>query len=105
MRTTEIRDNLEVLQQEIKVFSKESPMSLGHHLLVEDKTITIQENIKEAESMIFELEDNLKFIKDETVREIHKIGKPSDWIIKHAVRIDDKLKDWQNLLNWLEGLR
>ena len=74
MRTTEIRDNLESIEKTSWKFD-----------------IVKEENIKEAESMIFELNKLLK-----------------DWRIftsKLCYQLEEKREDWQNLLNWLRSLK
>ena len=84
-RPTEIRDNLEYLTKDDGIEYSSTK-------------ITIQENIKEAESMIFELKYVLYFLENNVSRRFVEHT-------KEYLSLKKKLKDWQNLLNWLRSLK
>jgi len=114
MRTQQIRDNLEAVKKELKFHegnevSKSSETAIAYCTAEWDTTL--KENIKEAESMIFELENDLRDWTSKSTKEMERamdIGACHQPYKPYRDKVEKrkkKLKDWQNLLNWLRGLK
>ena len=97
-RTQNIRDNLEVKKKEMEMFKLDG---VTYHT-------TKMENIKEAESMIDELEtigmDLAETLASYSEGEFRRTAQEesNEETLKMIIK---KKQDWQNLLNWLRGLK